>query len=107
MLSLPDLTRYPRLKKIVSGSIATYCQPNACFAAQAEPLAGRHTLEQYAEWMRGLLVFVPDGSYAVKSFATDPERNDVCAYAVFSGTHSADGGPMPRPARAPAATTSA
>jgi predicted ester cyclase len=45
--------------------------------------------------MRALLVFVPDGSYVVKSFATDRERNNVCAYGVFSGTHSAPGGPMP------------
>ena len=74
---------------------SAYCHQDASFAAQAEPLADLRTLEQYAEWMKGLLVFVPDGRYAVKSFATDPERNNVCAYAVFSGTHSADGGPMP------------
>jgi len=47
------------------------------------------------DWMKGLLVLVPDGSYAVQSFATDHKRNNVCAYAVFSGTHSAEGGPMP------------
>jgi len=40
-------------------------------------------------------VVLPDGSYAVKSFATDHERNNVCAYAVFSGTHSGEGGPVP------------
>ena len=38
---------------------------------------------------------VPDGSYAVKSLATDQQRNNVCAYAVFSGTHSGEGGPVP------------
>jgi predicted ester cyclase len=74
---------------------SAYCQPNASFAAQAEPLAGLQTLQQYTEWMKGLLSFVPDGSYAVKSFAADHERNNVCAYAVFSGTHSGDGGPVP------------
>lgn len=74
---------------------SAYCQPDASFAAQAEPLAGMQTLEQYTEWMKGLFVFVPDGSYAVKSFATDHERHNVCVYAVFSGTHSAEGGPMP------------
>jgi predicted ester cyclase len=71
-----------------------YCQPNASFAAQAEPLADVHTLKEYAEWMKALLVFIPDGRYEVKSFAIDQERNNVCAYGVFSGTHSGPGGPM-------------
>ena len=74
---------------------AAYCQPDASFASQAEPLADLRTLEQYTEWMKGLLVFVPDGRYTVKSFATDQARNNVCACAVFSGTHSGEGGPMP------------
>src|SRR3989441_10121397 len=74
---------------------SAYCQPDAGFAAQAEPLADLQTLQQYTEWMQGLLVFVPDGSYAVKSFATDHDRNNVCACAVFSGTHTGDGGPVP------------
>jgi predicted ester cyclase len=74
---------------------SAYCQPDASFAAQAEPLAGLQTLQQYTEWMKALLVFVPDGSYAVKSFATDRERNNVSVYAVFFGTHSGEGGPMP------------
>ena len=72
-----------------------YCQPGASFAAQAEPLADMQTLEQYTDWMQAMLVVLPDGSYAVKSFATDHERNNVCAYAVFSGTHSGEGGPVP------------
>jgi predicted ester cyclase len=74
---------------------SAYCQPNAGFAAQAEPLADMQTLEQYTEWMKGMLVVIPDGSYAVKSFATDLERDNVCAYGVFSGTHSGEGGPVP------------
>jgi predicted ester cyclase len=74
---------------------SAYCQPHASFAAQAEPLAEVRTLEDYTEWMKALLGFVPDGRYDVKSFATDHERNNVCAYGVFSGTHSGEGGPMP------------
>ena len=74
---------------------SAYCQPNASFAAQAEPLADMQTLEQYTDWMKGMFVVVPDGGYAVKSFATDHERNNVSAYAVFSGTHSGEGGPVP------------
>jgi len=72
-----------------------YCQPNASFAAQAEPIADLRTLEQYTEWMKGMLTVIPDGSYTVRSFATDAERNNVCACAVFSGTHTGAGGPVP------------
>ena len=74
---------------------SAYCQPHASFAAQAEPLAEVRTLQDYTEWMKALLGFIPDGRYEVKSFATDHERNNVCAYGVFSGTHSGEGGPMP------------
>jgi predicted ester cyclase len=74
---------------------SAFCTADASFAAQAEPLADVRTLEDYAEWMKGLLVFMPDGRYELKSFAADTERQNVSAYAVFSGTHSADGGPMP------------
>jgi len=72
-----------------------YCRPDATFSAQAEPLADVRSLAQYADWMQGLLGFIPNGSYDVKSFATDDERKSVCAYAVFSGTHSGPGGPCP------------
>ena len=72
-----------------------YCRPNATFAAQAEPLADVHTLEQYTEWMKGLMGILPDGRYELKSFATDDERKNVSAYAVFSGTHTGPGGPCP------------
>jgi hypothetical protein len=71
-----------------------YCSPDATFAAQAEPLADVKTLEQYTDWMKGLMTVLTDATYEVKSFATDKERNSVCAYAVFSGTHLA-GGPVP------------
>ncbi len=71
-----------------------YCAPNATFTAQAEPLADVKTLQQYTDWMKGLLTVLTDGRYEVKSFATDAERNNVCAYGVFTGTHLA-GGPIP------------
>jgi predicted ester cyclase len=72
-----------------------YCTPDATFSAQAEPLAGVTTLAQYTDWMKGLIGIMPNGSYAVKSFATDAERNNVAAYGVFSGTHTGPGGPCP------------
>ena len=70
-----------------------YCTADATFSAQAEPIADLRTLQQYAEWMKGLLKFIPDGRYAVQSFATDERRGSVCAYGVFSGTHRGEGGP--------------
>ena len=72
-----------------------YCKADATFSAQAEPLAQIHSLQDYTEWMKGLMTFMPDGRYEVKSFATDQERKNVCAYGVFYGTHSAPGGPCP------------
>ena len=78
----------------------SFCTPNATFSAQAEPLAETRTLQQYTEWMKGLLTFMPDGRYEVKSFATDSARNSVAAYGVFSGTHTGEGGPVPPTGRA-------
>jgi predicted ester cyclase len=72
-----------------------YCKPDATFAAQSEPIADVKTLEAYTDWMKGLLTVLPDGSYAVKSFAVDAERRNVCAFGVFSGTHTGSGGPTP------------
>jgi predicted ester cyclase len=72
-----------------------YCTDRATFSAQAEPLADVRTLQQYTDWMKGLLTFIPDGRYELKSFATDDERKNVCAYAVFLGTHTGQGGPCP------------
>ena len=74
---------------------ASYCKPDASFSAQAEPLAGITTLEAYADWMKALVGFMPDASYDLKSWAVDAERNNVSAYAVFSATHTGEGGPCP------------
>jgi predicted ester cyclase len=72
-----------------------YCHPNATFSAQAEALAGVESLEAYTEWMKGLLTPLPDGHYELRSFAVDEGRNSVTAYAVFRGTHTGEGGPVP------------
>ena len=71
-----------------------WCTPDATFAAQAEPLADVTTLQQYTDWMQGLMGILTDATYEVKSFATDTARNNVSAYGVFTGTHLA-GGPCP------------
>jgi len=72
-----------------------YCKPNATFSAQAEPLANVHTLQQYTDWMKAVLTFIPDGRYELRSFATDDRGKSVCAYGIFSGTHTGEGGPCP------------
>ena len=72
-----------------------YCKPDASFAAQAEALADVRTLEAYTDWMKGLYTFMPDAGYDLKSWGVDAERNNVCAYAVFFGTHTGEGGPCP------------
>ena len=72
-----------------------YCAPDATFAAQSEALADVKTLKDYTEWMKGILTVLTDGHYELRSFAIDAERNNVCAYAVFIGTHLAQGGPVP------------
>ena len=72
-----------------------YCQTDATFSAQAEPLADVTTLQQYTEWMKALLTFIPNGRYELKAFGVDDQRQSVCAYGVFVGTHSAPGGPCP------------
>ena len=72
-----------------------YCTSDATFSAQAEPLAGVRTLHEYTDWMQGLLTFMPNGNYVLKSFATDADRNNVCAYGVFHATHTGEGGPCP------------
>jgi len=72
-----------------------YCHPDATFSAQAGALADVSTLEAYTEWMKGLLTPVPDGRYELRSFAVDEDRNNVSAFAVFHGTHTGEGGPVP------------
>jgi predicted ester cyclase len=72
-----------------------YCTPDATFAAQADPLAETKTLAGYTDWMQGMMSLLPDGSYEVKSWAVDEQRRNVTAYAVFSGTHTGEGGPVP------------
>ena len=72
-----------------------FCTDQATFSAQAEPLVDVRTLQQYADWMKGLIQMMPDGRYEIRSFATDAQRNVVTAYAVFSGTHTGAGGPPP------------
>lgn len=82
---------------------APHCAPDAGFSCQSDALAGMDRLEAYAEWMKGLLTPLPDGRYELKAFAADEARATVLAFAVFHGTHTAAGGPVPPTGRAVAA----
>lgn len=73
---------------------AQYCDPDASFSCQSVALADMQSLEAYTEWMKGLLIPLPDGKYEVKGFAEDADRDMVLAFGVFRGTNTADGGPV-------------
>lgn len=72
----------------------SHCKPDASFSAQAGALTDVRTLEQYTEWMKGILTVLTDGHYELHAFAEDQERGQVCAFATFIGTHKT-GGPVP------------
>ena len=72
-----------------------FCSPQATFSAQAGALEGIDTVEAYSEWMKGLLTPIPDGHYELKFFAADEEDTSVAAFAVFHGTQTGEGGPVP------------
>lgn len=69
-----------------------YCHEDATFSAQADALADVTSLEGYTEWMKGLLVPVPNGHYELKAFGVDAARGTAVAAAVFHGTHTVDAG---------------
>jgi predicted ester cyclase len=72
-----------------------FCQEGATFACQADTLTDVNSIADYAGWMQGLLGPIPDGTYELKAFATDEVQGAVVAAAVFHGTHSGEGGPVP------------
>ena len=71
-----------------------FCQDGATFSCQADALAETTTLADYAEWMKGLLIPVPDGRYKLTAFAVDETRSTVVASAEFHGTQTGEGGPI-------------
>jgi len=72
-----------------------FCHPEATFDSQTTVLSDISTLEAYCEWMKGLFTPVPDGRYELKFFAADESQNSVAAFAVFHGTQTGPGGPVP------------
>jgi predicted ester cyclase len=72
-----------------------YCNPGATFSCQADALADVRTIQAYAEWMKGLFGPIPDGGYTIKAWGVDTERKAVVAAAVYTGTQTGQGGPVP------------
>ncbi len=80
-----------------------YCHTDATFSSQTAALSDISTLEGYCEWMKNLFTPIPDGSYELKFFAADAADEAVAAVAVFHGTQSGPGGPVPPTGKAIAA----
>lgn len=74
---------------------AEYCHPDASFSAQAGAIAEMKTLEAYCDWMAGVVTIMPDADYDLKASGADEENGRVTIYGVFTGTHTAEGGPVP------------
>ena len=72
-----------------------FCNPDATFSSQTGALSEISTLEGYTEWMKNLLTPIPDGRYELKFFAADEADISVAAFAVFHGTQTGPGGPVP------------
>ena len=72
-----------------------FCNSDATFSAQTGALADISTLAEYTEWMKNLFTPIPDGRYELKFFAADEEDGSVAAFAVFHGTQTGPGGPVP------------
>jgi predicted ester cyclase len=72
-----------------------YCHPDATFSAQTGALASITSLQGYCDWMKDLFIPIPDANYDLKFFAADEARKSVAAVAVFHGTQTGPGGPVP------------
>lgn len=77
-----------------------FCSPDATFSSQTSALAAISTLEDYCEWMKNLFTPIPDGHYELKFFAADAEDRTVAAFAIFHGTQTGPGGPVPATGKA-------
>lgn len=72
-----------------------FCHSDATFSSQTGVLSEISSLEGYCEWMKNLLIPIPDGHYELKFFGVDESTNSVAAFAVFHGTQTGPEGPVP------------
>lgn len=73
---------------------APYCRADASFSCQSGALGEVSTLAQYAEWMKGMQGVMPDAAYEIKAVGEDTSTNSAVVFAVFTGTHTGQGGPV-------------
>lgn len=71
-----------------------FCHENASFSSHADPLLEIKTIEEYSDWMIGICQIMPDSKYEIRSVTIDEDSGHISFFAVFSGTHSKDGGPV-------------
>mgnify|MGYP001338823446 FL=1 len=64
------------------------------FSSHAEALLDVKTIEGYSDWMTGVCSMMPDSNYEIKSLTVEEEKGHVSFFAVFSGTHTGEGGPI-------------
>jgi len=68
----------------------------ASFEAQSEPIAEISTVLDYCDWMQGLGNGPLAGcSYKVINSSFDASTSTALFFAVFTGKHVGDGGPVP------------
>jgi hypothetical protein len=60
-----------------------FCTSDATFSSQTTALAEISTLQEYCEWMKGLLSPIPDGHYELKFFAAD-EADESLPQTTFT-----------------------
>jgi steroid delta-isomerase-like uncharacterized protein len=72
-----------------------YCNSDATFSSQTGALADISTVEDYCEWMKNFFTPVPDAHYELKFIAADESDSSVAAVAIFRGTQTGPGGPVP------------
>jgi predicted ester cyclase len=72
-----------------------FCHSAATFSSQTTVLAEISTLDAYCDWMQGMFTPVPDAHYELKFIAADESNNSVATFAVFHGTQTGEGGPVP------------
>ena len=76
-------------------SCKNYCNEDASFSCHSYNLAEVKTVQEYSDWMTGICEIMPDSKYDIKSVTMDEDRGHVSYFAVFSGTHIGEGGPVP------------
>ena len=75
---------------------AQFVADGASFEAQSEPIAEISTVLDYCDWMQGLgSVPLAGCSYKIISSSFDASASTALFFAVFTGKHVGDGGPVP------------